>query len=568
MGSDIRYTLQLSNTEAATGFFNAVPDSRPDLEESLALLRQRPMDHFLHRYALSILAETGQTGLEDLIKKANADNDRILQALACEVILMKYSLPKAEQYFSRSTLQELCQHTPLINIRSAFENNRRLHAQWTALFRKNIVNHIPLPRLDDSGLPPLCAGDCRMPQAPVVELKDIRERLPAGQVPQPMISVEQTARKALERLTEAGIDMDPEMRHESSLSPFALLRRWRFTTHTDNRRNRFVLSGGQTSYGKGLTLEDARASLLMEIVERCSSFASIAAEGVTGYQTKYPLEYARFSDLVARGITAVNPDELSQEITYKDEPLHWIQGTTTGPEGPEPAMIPVQSLFLFCNLDEVNLYSGLGSTGLASGNTMEQAKVSALMEVIERNQEGTVPFDTASCFNLTADDPVVLKVLQSYHALGIHLQFQDITPASGIPCCKCFVRGRDGIIHKGASANLNARRAILSAMTETTYPFPSGPPSAEGMNGLILVGYENLPDYSTGSWKSDLALMESLLTANGQRPYYVDLTREDIGIPVVKAVIPGMEVLGDFDEFSRVHPQLFLNYMKIQNAAH
>ncbi len=48
-------------------------------------------------------------------------------------------------------------------------------------------------------------------------------------------------------------------------------------------------------------------------------------------------------------------------------------------------LIPAQFVFLFCNLDEQNLFSALGSTGLASGNTMAEAKVSALTEVIERD---------------------------------------------------------------------------------------------------------------------------------------------------------------------------------------
>ena len=81
------------------------------------------------------------------------------------------------------------------------------------------------------------------------------------------------------------------------------------------------------------------------------------------------------------------------------------------------------------------------------------------------------------------------------------------------------------------------------------------------MADLVLVGYDNLPDYSTPDHGNDLALLERLLTANGQRPYYVDLTRKDIGLPVVKALIPGMDILGDFDRFSRVHPELFSNYI-------
>jgi ribosomal protein S12 methylthiotransferase accessory factor len=31
---------------------------------------------------------------------------------------------------------------------------------------------------------------------------------------------------------------------------------------------------------------------------------------------------------------------------------------------------------------------------------------------------------------------------------------------------------------------------------------------------------------------------------------------------VVRAIVPGMEQLGDFDRFSRVHPRLYGHYLK------
>jgi ribosomal protein S12 methylthiotransferase accessory factor YcaO len=519
------------------------------------------MDQFLHRYILDMMARLDEDEIARLIQQANTSEDRVLQALACEQILLSHSMTKAEQFFSKETITELCNHTPLVDIRSALLPNTRLHTQWIDLFRPNIMENKPLKPVDDTGLPPICAGECMVRQETLTKIDDLvagDDKIPDTKGD---FSAEQTARTAMERLIKAGIEVEEEMRHESSLSPFALLRRWRFTTHTDSHRNRFTLSGPQTSYGKGLSLENARASLSMEIVERCSSFASISATRVEGYANDYPLVRATYTELIQQGRNALNPAELALEVNYGNEPLHWIEGTTPGTNGPEPAMVPVQPLFLFCNLDEIALFSGLGSTGLASGNTMEQAKVSALLEVIERHQEATVPFDTRNCFRLVPDNSKITPLLETYAELGIQVQFQDITPASGIPCCKCFVTGQDGTIHKGAAAHLDARRALVSAMTETTYPFPSGPPSAPAMADLIPVGYNNLPDYSTPDHGTDLALLERLLMANGQQPYYVDLTRKDIGLPVVKALIPGMDILGDFDRFSRVHPELFRNYI-------
>jgi ribosomal protein S12 methylthiotransferase accessory factor YcaO len=100
-------------------------------------------------------------------------------------------------------------------------------------------------------------------------------------------------------------------------------------------------------------------------------------------------------------------------------------------------------------------------------------------------------------------------------------------------------------------------------MTETPYPYPGGPPSQPGMNGLLRVPLEKLPDYSSGNAARDLNLIETLLDSNGFRPIYVDLTRKDLGIPVVRAIVPGMELLGDFDRFARVNPRLYANYINM-----
>jgi ribosomal protein S12 methylthiotransferase accessory factor YcaO len=73
---------------------------------------------------------------------------------------------------------------------------------------------------------------------------------------------------------------------------------------------------------------------------------------------------------------------------------------------------------------------------------------------------------------------------------------------------------------------------------------------------------ESLPDYSVGNPVGDLALLEDVLAANRFEPLYIDLTRQDVGLPVVKALVPGLELMADFDRFSRVSPRLYRNYLR------
>ena len=61
----------------------------------------------------------------------------------------------------------------------------------------------------------------------------------------------------------------------------------------------------------------------------------------------------------------------------------------------------------------------------------------------------------------------------------------------------------------------------------------------------------------------DLMLVEETLIANGFSPVYVDISRKDLDIPVVKALIPGFEMMADFDKYCRISHRLFNNYLKI-----
>lgn len=556
----INYTLQLTRTEAAAGYFQAVPENFSQFTQAVDQLRQTPMDSFLHRFALDQLENSTDEQTARRIRNAKKNNDFITTALLCEHLIVRRRMGKVRDHFSEQEIRELSAFSPLIHLRFALEPNRRLHARWIAQFKDNMLSHTPLPVLSSVGMPPLCAGDCAVNSPVGPEIKDLHQ-FHADNDNVSVFSPEKTAETALEKLTAAGVTLEEEMRHQSSLSPIALLRKWRFHTTTENGRHRFSLAGNQTSYGKGLSLEHARASLSMEIVERCASFASVSAQGVCGTQKTHSLIHAPFSSLKQAGRKAVDPGTLSMEVTYRDEPLYWIQGEHPTDEGSTPILIPAQHLFLFSNLDEIDLFSGLGSTGLASGNTLAQAKVSALLEVVERHQEGTVPFSPDTCFRLVAREEKLASLLEAYRSRGIDVLFQDITPPSGIPCCKCFVKDASGVIHKGTAAHLSARRAIISALTETTFPFPESPPSRPFSEAVIQVGYENLPDFSTGNPESDLALLEAVFMGWGKSPCYVDITRKDMGIPVVRAIVPGMEIMGDFDIFSRVHPELFQNYL-------
>ncbi|WP_285906345.1 YcaO-like family protein [Pseudodesulfovibrio pelocollis] len=561
----MRYKLQMMNTDYGVGTFAALPEPNLSFNEMVAHLRKFPYDDFMHEFVLQGFKEFRPKKLEKQIREIMRDkgaSDPVMTAIMFEACLCHDRLAHLLQLFDGLDPAGLLPHTPAIHIRSALLEDQPLHRQWIELFCDNIFNLAPLPAPDVAGLPLLYSrADLDRP-APVPAAdarRALADRLPPEN---PRCPLAQTIERALNALEKADAFLGPAMQHKASLSPVARLRHWMPKTRCVNGRMNNSLEGIQTCYGRGLTPERAEASYAMEMAERFSSYASFGPKGVLGYATDYPLVHAALDDLEAE---TLDLRAMRLEVPYAGQKLHWLTGhAPDGQGGTAPLLVPAQLVFLFCNLDEQSLFSALGSTGLASGNTLAEAKVAALTEAMERDSDATTLFDPARCFRVTSDDPEIARLLAAYEADGIHLWFMDVTTKLGVPCYKSVVLGPRGDVNKGSGCSLNGRAALLSAMTETPYPHP-GPASGPAPEGLHVRRLEDLPDLSTGSAEGDLMVLEATLAANGLRPAYVDLTRKDLGIPVVRALIPGLEFISDFDQYSRVSPRLFANYLALFN---
>ena len=410
--------------------------------------------------------------------------------------------------FSPDERQGLAAFSPLIVIRSAIDEIRPERAKWVKIFRENIQSHTPLPEADFSGMPiGFCeAGKDPILNLPAVKLKDLsstRSDSSLSEDNNSLPSLQETFEKAMAALKALGIPEGVEMRHVSSLSPVGLLHQWRLQLRVENGRHAFSITGIQTAYGKGMTPEAARASYAMEIIERCSSFASASLEeGIVDRTRPMPLIQGSADDMSGKEIPFIEPDRFDIDVPYRGEPLAWLTGEQISASGAGPVLVPAQCVFLFANFDEPSLFSGLGSTGLASGNTMAQARLHALFEIFERHAEATTPYTPDDCFQLHSEDPKLASLLADYESRGIYVWFQNIGQTFGVPCYKSFVAGADGIA-KGVSAHLNAKRAVLSALTETPFPYPENPPSRPRPTGMRSVLLESLPNYASGDPETD-----------------------------------------------------------------
>ena len=602
----IRYAYTHTATEATTGYFSCEPQPRPELADALRALAGRPLDDFLRRHLISRMTGMSAKDAETAIRKAFAEGPlpAPVLALAHELVLLRPALAEPGTLFEalcdeeqagatgeKEAETDLTAATPqparpaetadagadepatsLIFLRRQRLPDREAHRLWTRAMAANIVRHQALKGPDAIGLPPLHyehgAGEKRPGTsgaftAPFpVGLETLHAEF-AGRftdaAPHMRPPSAETAALAEERLAALDIIAGQEMRHTASLSPVALLRPWTMRLFVRRGRHDFVLEGQATTYGRGLSVADARASCLMEMAERASAYLSIDENGIANLAGDGTLFEGPRSSLLDRGMDALDPDDYPLEAPYGDEAVLWMRGEKSGGG---PLWVPVQMASLFCNPDEVALFDSLGSTGIATGRTMEEAKLAALLEIAERDAEATTPFAKSSCFTLEADDdPLIAALLTDYKARGINVQFQDLTGPTGIPVYKCFVMSMKGQIAAGHGAGLSARRAVISALTETPFAYPDGDPSGPLLRKLPVRKLGELPDYGLPTPAANLAMLEALFTRNGRPPAYADLTRTDIGFPVVRAFVPGMELAADGGDFSRVPYRLYQNYL-------
>ena len=563
MPETLPYRYTHASTESMTGYFSCEPPQDFTFEEALNRIEQTPLDEFLHRYLLRCIVEKGPE--EALALRDPACPARM--ALLCEAGFLHEAFRELLHGVSAGELERLEASTPLPYLAFARKaltpegrHEQEVLAAWNALFDDNLSRHHPLPHPDDMNLPlPAYVRNAPIPPAGRTAAEVWAELSVPGRPVWTRPPAQNTAAEALASLATCGVIAGTELRHESSLAPVGLLRNWNVDITVRCGGFDYTLQGEATTWGRGLSIATARASYSMEMVERASAYLSIADDAVSDRLHPAPVLRASHAELTAMGRAAIAPRSLPISAEYHDQPLYWMEGSDTSGS---PVLVPVQAAGLFCNLDEPALFLSPGSTGMASGNTPDEARAGALCELLERDAEATVPWQRDQCFTLDPDmDHPLAVLLADYTRRGIHVWFRDMTTEFGVPCFQSFVTREDGTLARGAGAGLSGSAALLSALTETPYPYPHGPASAPAPAGLISRPLSGLPDYRLDSPAANLKLLETVLLSHGHAPVYVDLTREDLELPVVRAIVPGLELTADFDAFCRPSPRLFRRYL-------
>ncbi|MEU7859758.1 YcaO-like family protein [Nonomuraea sp. NPDC049141] len=306
------------------------------------------------------------------------------------------------------------------------------------------------------------------------------------------------------------------------------------------------------SQGKGITPELARLSAMMEAIELWH-----AEQPMTPVTTAPSREVIGHLGYDVRDLPLSPPSLLHDGL-----PLDWVAGRSLT-DGSE-TLVPKESVgFSLVRKTGWNPPVFFSSTnGLASGNTATEAVLHALYEVIERDAVTTAM--AAGDKGVLVDpgtlgSPVVDELCETMARARVRLEVRSLPSPTGLPCFLARIFCDDyPPAFMGFGCHLGSEIALTRAVTE----------AAQARLGYISGARDDLHDLGTrrrpapaagtGEAIARLTAHQSLVddledvvkraaVAFSAAPVVIDLTRDEIGVPVVRVVAPG----------SRVTPEVF-----------
>lgn len=332
------------------------------------------------------------------------------------------------------------------------------------------------------------------------------------------------------------------------------------------------------SQGKGLTLDAAKASALMESIE------SYHAERIT-----LPLKIGSFAEL-ERSHPLVDVQQLNFTKTSIYSPhltMLWIEGYDILRS--EPVWVPYETVYtayVYPRPTGAGCFAAT-SNGLASGNHLLEAISHGISEVVERDctslwsLSGRDARDRTRIDLETIDDAGCRELFDKFERAQIDVRAWETTSDIGIPGFIAKVHDRREIQggfaeYSGYGCHPNRGVALMRALTEAAQgrlTFIAGSrddmlPSFYELHAAPGSKKHGEPDEADGprpwrnfcevpSWDGETVAddvrweLERLAAAGIERVVVVDLSKPEFGLPVVRVVIPGLELgTAEFDRFT------------------
>jgi thioglycine synthase len=360
--------------------------------------------------------------------------------------------------------------------------------------------------------------------------------------------------------------------------------------------------------GKGTTKDGAKASALMEAIERYSSLSSTYPRDIV--QGSY-LQLSKSFDKV------LHPDELVEPVSGDYNERYTITDFLPGLDllTNKTVLVPAEiALYRYHpKLPAVQAFSFSHTNGLASGNSLEEAICHALCEVIERdavsiadlcassidynilervrdrlNVGNTNPFIiTKSAGHKFVDDSSIFSdvdlefefepighLIKKFSECHVPLLIKEITQKDiGIPTFAAssieWISHDYGYFAKGYGTHPDARVALIRAITEASQTRAANiqgarddlkkifyaqddeiykrkwqfmPAASASTNRKNTIKFSEIDTFESNDVLDDINfILEKLKKSGLKRVVIVDLTIRSIGVPVVRAIVPGLE---------------------------
>lgn len=310
--------------------------------------------------------------------------------------------------------------------------------------------------------------------------------------------------------------------------------------------------------GKGATPAEARVSAIMEGIERYSA--------EVGDPAKRDIVILRFSELAEN---ALDPrDLILPEGADPDASVPWVRGTdlVSGDE----IMVPANAVFHPLPAGYRALFR-TNTSGLASGNRMEEAVFHGLAEVIERDAWSLAEIAKRMGPRISySGDGLGRELLDKFARAGVDVYIRDITSDIEVPTLAAIaddVQLRDpALLTTGMGTHTSAEIALLRALTEVAQSrltqIHGAREDTAAADFRRRIGYDRMKRFNRHWFEepesedfSEIAsadsddfledirfMMERLEDAGFDRVIAVDLTAPEIGVPCVRIIVPGLEI--------------------------
>jgi ribosomal protein S12 methylthiotransferase accessory factor len=340
---------------------------------------------------------------------------------------------------------------------------------------------------------------------------------------------------------------------------------------------------GGRSAGKGKTEIQARASAFCEAIERYSGVFQ-------GDEFREKSSYQKMGDKAIHPNACMNfsPTQYQNRPDWNVSCSGWFQKVPEPfDEEREIEWTPVWSLTHqeFKYLPTAYCYYGYpqpekpdcwaDSNGCAAGNTLEEAILQGFMELVERDSIALWWYNRVKRPRVdldSFDEPYFQTLKDYYQTLDRELWVLDITSDLNIPAFAAITRRCDREVEDivlGYGAHFDPKLAIQRALTEVNQLVPAvlsadvdgntqylsyDPLAIEWWKTATLEnqpylipderiapkGCSDYPQFWNDDLLEDVMSCKRIAQKHGMEMLVLDQTRADIGLKVVKVIVPGM----------------------------